>query len=73
MKFIYSHGGIYKCYNSNLLYHGCIPMTKDGAFDTIMIGGNGYKGKSLMDFLNRQYIMPTSFRTVQMEKKKHWI
>ena len=62
VKFIYSHGGIYKCYNSNLLYHGCIPMTKDGAFDTIMIGGNGYKGKSLMDFLNRQvhnaYFLP---------------
>lgn len=37
-------------------------MTKDGAFDTIMIGGNGYKGKSLMDFLNRQvhnaYFLP---------------
>lgn len=32
------------------------------AFDTIMIGGNGYKGKSLMDFLNRQvhnaYFLP---------------
>ena len=73
VKFIYSHGGIYKCYNSNLLYHGCIPMTKDGAFDTIMIGGNGYKGKSLMDFLNRQvhnaYFLPDGADG----KKKHWI
>ncbi|MFQ9702614.1 MAG: fructose-bisphosphatase class III [Enterocloster clostridioformis] len=27
-------GAIYKCYNSNLLYHGCIPMKKDGSFDS---------------------------------------
>ena len=54
VKFIYSHGGIYKCYNSNLMYHGCIPMKKDGSFDMIMIDGKGYQGKTLMDFLNRQ-------------------
>ena len=62
VKFIYSHGGIYKCYNSNLLYHGCIPMKKDGTFDVIMINGKGYQGRSLMDFLNRQvhnaYFLP---------------
>ena len=55
VKFIYSHGGIYKCYNSNLMYHGCIPMKKDGSFDMIMDRTEkGIKGKTLMDFLNRQ-------------------
>ncbi len=28
VRFLYSHGSMYKCYNSNLLYHGCIPMRR---------------------------------------------
>nr|WP_130790297.1 fructose-1,6-bisphosphatase [Lachnoclostridium pacaense] len=62
VRFLYSHGGMYKCYNSNLLYHGCIPMKKDGSFDTITIDGVSYGGKSLMDYFDRQmqnaYFMP---------------
>ena len=62
IRFLYSHGAIYKCYNSNLLYHGCIPMKKDGSFDTITMNGVSYGGKALMDFFNQQvqnaYFMP---------------
>ena len=62
IRFLYSHGAIYKCYNSNLLYHGCIPMKKDGSFDTITMNGVSYDGKALMDFFNQQvqnaYFMP---------------
>ena len=62
IRFLYSHGAIYKCYNSNLLYHGCIPMKKDGSFDTITMNGVSYGGKELMDFFNQQvqnaYFMP---------------
>ena len=54
VRFLYSHGGMYKCYNSNLLYHGCIPMKKDGSFDTITIDGVSYGGKALMDYFDRQ-------------------
>ncbi|MDR0978979.1 MAG: fructose-1,6-bisphosphatase, partial [Lachnospiraceae bacterium] len=32
ISFLYSKGSIYKIFNSNLLYHGCIPMEKDGTF-----------------------------------------
>ncbi len=52
MRYIYSHGSMYKCVNNNLLYHGCIPMTKDGEFDTLSIGGQSYSGKALMDKIN---------------------
>ncbi len=52
MRYIYSHGSMYKCVNDNLLYHGCIPMTKDGEFDTVTIGGKSYSGKALMDKIN---------------------
>lgn len=62
VKFLYSHGAIYKCYNSNLLYHGCIPMKKDGSFDDLTVKGRAYSGKALMDYLNQEvqnaYFMP---------------
>lgn len=62
IRFLYSHGGIYKCCNSNLLYHGCIPMKKDGSFDTVTMDGISYQGKSLMDYFDKQiqnaYFMP---------------
>ncbi|MFR3753986.1 MAG: fructose-bisphosphatase class III [Enterocloster sp.] len=50
VSFLYSHGAIYKCYNSNLLYHGCIPMKKDGSFDTMTINGISYGGKGADGF-----------------------
>ncbi len=53
VKFLYSHGALYKSYNKNLLYHGCIPMKKDGSFDTMVFNGVSYSGKSLMDFVDR--------------------
>lgn len=53
VKFLYSHGGMYKAYNQNLLYHGCIPMKKDGSFEEIEFFGIPYSGKSLMDWINK--------------------
>lgn len=49
IKFLYSHGSVYKCVNSNLLFHACIPMTKGGEFDELGYNGKTYKGKELMD------------------------
>ena len=62
VKFLYSHGAIYKCCNYNLLYHGCIPMKKDGSFDDLTVKGRSYSGKALMDYMNQEvqnaYFMP---------------
>ena len=52
MQYVYSHGSLYKCVNNNLLYHGCIPMTKDGEFEEFSVNGETYKGKALMDWIN---------------------
>lgn len=52
MHYLYSHGSTYKCFNNNLLYHGCIPMTEDGEFQKVFINGSYYCGKELMDTLN---------------------
>lgn len=52
IRFLYSHGSMYKSLNGNLLYHGCIPMNEDGSFMTAEFNGMKLSGKALMDFLN---------------------
>lgn len=52
MHFLYSHGSMYKYFNNNLLYHGCIPMTEEGDFQDVLVNGEYYRGKALMDRLN---------------------
>lgn len=54
IRFLYTHGALYKCYNSNLLYHGCIPMRPDGSFETMVCDGTPLSGKALMDYINSQ-------------------
>lgn len=54
IRFLYSHGSMYKCVNSNLLYHGCILMTEDGEFDTVSIGDKTLSGKEYLDYIDTQ-------------------
>ena len=51
VRFLYAKGGLYKIYNGNLLYHGCMPMNEDGSFAQVEIGGKQYGGKALYDIL----------------------
>jgi len=53
IDFLYSHGSMYLAYNSNLMYHGCIPMLDNGDFEPLMIDGQEYTGKALCDNLER--------------------
>ncbi|MCZ0716949.1 fructose-1,6-bisphosphatase [Aerococcus sp. YH-aer221] len=49
IAFLYSKGSLYKVYNDNLLYHGCIPMNPDGSFMTIPIAGENLSGQALFE------------------------
>ena len=53
IEFLYKKGSMYCRYNSNLLYHGCIPLDSEGNFDYVEIDGNIYKGKSYLDYAER--------------------
>ena len=53
IRFLYSKGGMYKVHNGNLLFHGCIPMTKDGQLQTFTIGGKVRSGKEFLDYCDR--------------------
>jgi len=51
VRFLYAKGGLYKVYNGNLLYHGCVPLNEDGSFGCAEIYGKKYCGKALYDIL----------------------
>ena len=53
IRFIITHGALYKIVNGNLLYHGCIPMNEDGSFKECTLNGKTYKGKAYMDALDK--------------------
>ncbi|WP_311406497.1 fructose-1,6-bisphosphatase [Liquorilactobacillus uvarum] len=54
LNFMMEKGSMYKCYNGNLLFHGCIPVQKDGSFQLFEFGSQKYKGKGLLDFFEKQ-------------------
>ncbi|MBM7870994.1 fructose-1,6-bisphosphatase-3 [Clostridium pascui] len=53
IRFLYSKGSLYLVYNSNILFHGCIPLDENGDFETVNFEGKSYKGKSLLDMFDR--------------------
>ncbi len=50
VEFLYSRGRLYRCYNGNLLFHGCIPLDENGDFLVKRLGSQELSGKSLMDY-----------------------
>ena len=54
LKFLFANGRLYIIYNSNLLYHGCIPVDEKGEFLEVEIGGKTYSGKAYMDYCERR-------------------
>ena len=50
VRFLYSKGSIYRVYNGNLLFHGCIPMTEDGQLMRFSIGCKDLAGKEFLDY-----------------------
>lgn len=53
IRFLYKKGSMYKNYNGNLLYHGCVPLDAEGNFEGICIDGRIYKGKEYLDYADK--------------------
>lgn len=49
VSFLFEKGSIYKVFNNNLLFHGCIPLDQDGTYTKVTIQGQTYQGKELLD------------------------
>jgi len=54
-RFLFEKGSMYLTYNSNLLLHGCVPLTKEGDFEAFTYNGETAKGK-LLTFLFDKYV-----------------
>ncbi len=54
IDYLVSNGSMYKAYNGNLLYHGCIPMNEDGSFASLEVGEETCSGKALLDALDQR-------------------
>lgn len=53
MQCLYTHGALYLVRNSNLLYHGSVPLNEDGTFKTHKIQGKEFYGKALFDKIDQ--------------------
>ena len=69
MRFLYTQGSLYKVYNGNLLYHGCVPLNEDGTFTRVNVFGKEYAGKELYDVLEG-YARKGYYAIDPKEKKK---
>jgi len=69
VRFLFSKGGLYKVYNSNLLYHGCVPMEEDGSFSRVNVYGKKCSGKELYDLLD-QYARKGYYLQKDMKEKQ---
>ena len=50
--FLYKKGQLYTKFNSNLLFHACIPMTENGEFKEVEFLGKQLSGKEYLDAVN---------------------
>ena len=69
VRFLFAKGSLYKIYNSNLLYHGCVPMDEEGNFSKVNIFGKEYAGKALYDVLD-SYARKAYYSRQDMSERK---
>ncbi len=69
IRLMLKKGGMYRVYNGNLLFHGCVPLAKDGSFAKVDIYGKEYSGKALFDILET-YVRKAFFSKDPVEKEK---
>ena len=52
IKFLYEKGSMYKTFNDNLLFHGCVPTDENGEFKKVEFLGEKLSGKKYFDKIN---------------------
>jgi fructose-1,6-bisphosphatase-3 len=69
MRCIYANGSLYLVRNSNLLYHGSVPLNEDGSFKSVKIQGVEYSGKRLFDKID-QIVRQAYFEEKKTKEKR---
>lgn len=68
MRFLLNKGTLYKVYNNNLLFHGCVPLNEDGTLKKVNLYGKEYSGKSLYEVLE-SYVRK-GFHAIDKEERE---
>lgn len=68
MRFLLNKGGLYKVYNNNLLYHGCVPLDEKGKLKEVEVFGKKYRGRELYDVLE-SYVRKGFFALDKKERQ----
>ena len=50
VRFLLSQGGMYKIFNGNLIFHGCMPLHADGSLFEFRIGAAVLRGREFFDY-----------------------
>ena len=53
IDFLYQKGSMYRIFNGNLLYHGCVPLDKSGNLEGVAFGKKRYHGREYLDYAER--------------------
>ncbi|MCR5846714.1 MAG: fructose-1,6-bisphosphatase [Lachnospiraceae bacterium] len=53
IKFLYKKGALYRVYNGNLIFHGCVLLNEDGSFAHSKICNTDTYGKSMYELLDK--------------------
>ncbi|MDY2820628.1 MAG: fructose-1,6-bisphosphatase [Hominisplanchenecus sp.] len=69
VDFLLKQGSLYRVYNGNLLYHGCVPMNEDGTLRKVNLYGQWYQGRELYDVLE-SYVRRAFVNLDSKEKEK---
>ena len=69
IRFMFNKGSLYLRCNSNLLYHGCVPLDENGNFRKVKIGKKEYAGKELYDVL--EYYARKGYYEQQDNREEH--
>ena len=69
MRFLLNKGSLYKVYNKNLLYHGCIPLTEEGQLKEAEVCGKKCKGAGLYQLLE-EYVRKGFYAEEALEREK---
>ncbi len=69
VRLLLKKGSMYRIYNGNLLYHGCMPMNADGTFAKVELFGKEYSGKALYDVLE-SYVRKAFFSRDKKERER---
>ena len=53
IDFLYQKGSMYRIFNGNLLYHGCVPLDESGNLEGVAFGKKRYHGREYLDYAER--------------------